>query len=128
MMRFREAREQKQSQNGVAENGHQHGDQTHELKPIARGHSFATSTHGLFGQEVQSTAVAIHGYLSHPDGIQTAIASSLLRLGRQKLLVRGPVLVRYFFFAQKFRVKEVPTGCCIRYGSGVKVKQIELEQ
>src|SRR5207245_10834716 len=61
VMRQREARQKEKSQNSVAEYGHQHGDHTHELKPVARGHSFTTSTHGLFGQEIQSTAVAIHG-------------------------------------------------------------------
>src|SRR5437899_11928128 len=58
----RKARQQKQAKNAIAQHGHKNCDQTHELEPVPRGHSFTTSTHGLFGQEVQSTAVAIHGY------------------------------------------------------------------
>src|SRR6266852_1086005 len=57
----RQPGQQEQPQNGVAKHGHKNRDQTQELEPVPRGHSFTTSTHGLFGQEVQSTAVAIHG-------------------------------------------------------------------
>src|SRR6266550_6647793 len=59
--RHRQPRQQEQAQNRVAQHGHKNGHQTHELEPVPRRHSFASSAHGLFGQEVQSTAVAIHG-------------------------------------------------------------------
>jgi hypothetical protein len=52
--------QQKQSKDRIAENSHQDGDQTHELKPVPRGHFLAASAHGLFGQEIQSTAIAVH--------------------------------------------------------------------
>src|SRR5579864_2216013 len=58
-MGLSKSRQQKQTQNRVAEDGHQDSDQTHELKPVPRGHFLAASAHGLFGQEIQSTAIAI---------------------------------------------------------------------
>src|SRR5690348_12279154 len=59
-MGVREPGKQEQPQNSVAKDGHQNGDQTHELKPVPRGHFLAASAHGLFGQEIQSTAIAVH--------------------------------------------------------------------
>jgi hypothetical protein len=59
-MRVSQPWQQKQPKNRIAENSHQNGDQTHELKPVPRGHFLAASAHGLFGQEIQSTAIAVH--------------------------------------------------------------------
>src|SRR5260370_18282581 len=61
VVRHRQPRQQEQAQNRVAKHGDKNRHQTHELEPVPRRHSFASSAHGLFGQEVQSTAVAIHG-------------------------------------------------------------------
>src|SRR5690242_9208978 len=59
-MGVRKPGKQEQPQNSVAKDGHQNGDQTHELKPVPRGHFLTASAHGLFGQEIQSTAIAVH--------------------------------------------------------------------
>src|SRR5260370_6117302 len=86
------------------------------MVPVPRRHSPAASAHGLFGQEVQSTAVAIHG-CSPKGGIQTSDHRELTALAVPKLLVVGSVLVPVFFLHNSFNrqnpAKYAPPLLCV---------------
>src|SRR5258708_6542286 len=116
VVRHCQPRQQKQAQDRVAKHGHKNRHQTHELEPVTRRHSPAASAHGLFGQEVQSTAVAIHG-CSLKGGIQTSDHRELTALAVPKLLVVGSVLVPVFFLHNSFNrqnpAKYAPPLLCV---------------